>query len=659
MAQQLAPLGKMLSGTYGRIPDDEQFPVWVYFKDKGENTAQELSFSPRTFLSDRAIARRERVLPTDANSVITIEDLPLEQAYVNDVSALVAKVRHQVKWLNAMSATVTKEEIEQLRALPYVKEIELVVRFKPQRRWQQESTSDQTPPTASPAGPSLLNYGSSLNQNQQLNTVALHNQGIDGTGILISVFDAGFSNLTHPALSTRPIVARYDFQTNSTTLTSHSHGQNTFSCVGGFSEGNLIGTAYGASFALARTEVDPTETPVEEDNWARAVIWADSLGVDVITSSLSYGAAGAPYDPPWPGYTWQDMNGVTTIVSRAANRATELGIVVVNSAGNDGDAVAGQNSLGGPADGFDVVTVGAVSSTGTRVSFSSVGPTSDGRNKPDVMAQGSGTWAATGANGYGGVSGTSFSCPLTAGVAALVLQANPGITPKQVAEALRQTASRASTPDRYYGWGIANAAKAAHYVWMEHSPPGNTADTTARPISVRIRSRIPLATDSARIWYGPDGTISASAVLVRQGTTDIYRAQIPYLGNGVNVTYYFRAKNDSNTVRAPLDTTFFSYQVGPDQTGPTITHAQLGNQSIASWPPKISAQVTDLSGIQTVRVEYQKNGISQTPFNLILSNGIYSDTLHLGRTQVAANDSIAYRIVATDSARTPNTTTYP
>jgi hypothetical protein len=187
----------------------------------------------------------------------------------------------------------------------------------------------------------LLNYGSSLNQNQQLNTIALHDQGINGAGVIIAVFDAGFSNLTHPALVTRPIVARYDFQTNSTTLASHSHGQNTFSCTGGFSDGNLIGTAYGASFALARTEVDPTETPVEEDNWARAVIWADSLGVDVITSSLSYGAAGAPYDPPWPSYTWQSMNGVTTIVSRAANRATALGIVVVNSAGNDGDAAAG------------------------------------------------------------------------------------------------------------------------------------------------------------------------------------------------------------------------------------------------------------------------------------------------------------------------------
>lgn len=648
-AQEFAPLSKSLERYYATMSDAEVIPVWVYFKDKGESAQQKLALPPETYLSPKAVARRERMMATDRSSVITIEDIPLERSYVASVASMVTKVRHEVKWFNAMSVMATKAQIAALRRLPFVREIDMVVRFKPERLYQPASIMDEPPPPTTNGVTPLINYGSSLNQNQQLNTIALHNQGIDGTGVLIAIFDAGFSNLTHPALVTRPIVARYDFQTNSGTLASHSHGQQTFSCVGGFSDGNLIGTAYGASFALARTEVDPTETPKEEDNWARAVIWADSLGADVISSSLGYGSPTAPFDPPWPSYSWQDMNGVNTIVTRAANRATQLGIVVVNSAGNDGDAPAGQNSLGGPADGFDVIAVGAVNSSGTRVSFSSVGPTADGRIKPDVMAKGSSTWAAIGSSSYGGVSGTSFSCPLTAGVAALVLQANPGLTPKQVAEALRQTASRASTPDRYYGWGIANAAKAAHYIWMTHTPPGNTADTTARELRVTIRSRIPLHADSTRVWYGLNGSFTNSAVLTRIGTTDEYQAFVPFLGRGVNVTYYFRAKNDSVVVRHPLGTDYFSYQVNTDVTGPSITHTQRGNIAITSWPPRLSATVTDISRPIDVRLEYNYNGTPQPTLTLSSSDSVYSDTLRIDRSLLRDNDLIDYRFKATDA----------
>ncbi len=649
LAQDLAPLGKSLERFYATMHDDDAIAVWVYFKDKGETAQQKLMLPAETYLSPKAIARRERVAQTDRSNIITLEDIPLERSYVGTVASIVTKVRHEVKWFNAMSVMATKAQIAALRRLPFVRELEMVVRFKPERLWQPVSVMDEPPPAPHPGLTPLLNYGNSLNQNQQLNTIALHNQGIDGTGVLIAIFDAGFSNLTHPALVTRPIVARYDFQTNSTTLASHSHGQNTFSCVGGFSDGNLIGTAYGASFALARTEVDPTETPKEEDNWARAVIWADSLGADVISSSLGYGSPTAPFDPPWPSYSWQDMNGVNTTVTRAANRATQLGIVVVNSAGNDGDAPTGQNSLGGPADGFDVIAVGAVGSTGTRVSFSSVGPTADGRIKPDVMAKGSSTWAAIGTSGYGGVSGTSFSCPLTAGVAALVLQANPGLTPQQVAEALRQTASRANAPDRYYGWGIANAAKAAHYIWITHTPLTNTADTSARLLSATLRSRIPLHADSTRVWYGVNGSFTASVPLTRVGTTNEYQASIPFLGSGVNITYYIRAKNDSVVVRYPLGTGYFSYQVTADGVGPSITHTQRGNIAITSWPPRLTAIVTDISRPITVTLEYKRNGIDETPLTLTSADSVYSDTLRIARSLLRENDLIEYRFKAVDA----------
>jgi hypothetical protein len=645
-AQELAPLGNKLHAYYPTMSDNEQIPVWVYFKDKGIESEQKLFLPPQTFLSEKAIARRERIAQTDRPSVLTMEDIPLDRSYVASVASTVTRVRHEVKWFNSMSVVATKAQIAALRQLPHVKEIEIVVRFRP-RGLEPVSALDQAPPPAvqGPRVTPLLNYGSSLNQNEQLNTVALHNQGINGAGILVAVFDAGFSNLTHPAIATRPIIARYDFSTNSTTLASHSHGQNTFSVVGGFSEGNLIGPAYGANFALARTEVDPTETPTEEDNWARAAIWADSLGVDVISCSLGY----LDFDAPWPSYTWQDMNGVNTVVTRAANRASELGIIVVNSAGNSGEVPLPQNSLGAPADGFDVIAAGAIGSTGTRVSFSSVGPSADGRIKPDVMAKGSGTWAATGTSGYGGVSGTSFSCPLTAGVAALILSANGNnLTPKQVGEALRQTASRASTPDRLNGWGIANAAKAAHYVWIEHTPLTNTSDSTARQINATIKSRIPLTADSARVWYGVNGSFTGSAPLTRVGSTQQYRAQIPFIGKGVNITYYFRARNDSVAVRYPLGTAYFTYQVNNDNSGPTITHTQRGNIAITSWPPRLSATVTDISSIVGVSIEYKLNGVSQSAINLASADSVYSDTLRIARTLLRENDLIEYRFKATD-----------
>lgn len=648
-SQTHAPLGTMLEKYLERLRSDEAIPVWVYFKDKGPETQHKLSLPPETYLSPRAIERRSRVTETDHTSVVTIEDLPLERSYVEAVAGMVTKVRHEVKWFNAMSVMATKTQIAALRRLPFVRELEMVVRFKPERLWQPPSVMDEPEPSP-PSGVSpLLNYGNSLNQNQQLNTIPLHGQGINGAGVIIAIFDAGFSNLTHPALATRTIVARYDFQTNSTTLASHSHGQNTFSVVGGFSDGNLIGPAYGASFALARTEVDPTETPREEDNWARAVIWADSLGADVISSSLGYGSPSWPYDPPWPSYSWQDMNGVNTIVTRAANRATELGIVVVNSAGNDGDAPAGRNSLGGPADGFDVIAAGAVNSTGTRVSFSSVGPTADGRIKPDLMAKGLGAWAATGTSSYGSVSGTSFSCPLLAGVVAQVLQANPGLTPKQVGEALRQTASRASTPDRYYGWGIANAAKAAHYVWITHKPLTNTADTTARMAQAIIKSRIPLIADSTRVWYGIDGSFTNSVPLNRVGSTEEYRAFIPYLGSGAAVTYYIRAKNDSVAVRYPLGTGYFSYQVGTDLVGPAITHTQRGNIAVTAWPPRLTATITDISLPLDVEIEYRYNGVDQLPITVSSPDSVYSDTLNIAQNLLRDNDLIEYRFKATDA----------
>jgi hypothetical protein len=225
--------------------------------------------------------------------------------------------------------------------------------------------------------------------------------------------------------------------------------------IGGFYEGQLIGPAFGADFILAKTENTESETPVEEDNWIAALEWADSIGVDVTSTSLSY----TDFDPPYQGYTWQDMDGNTARITIGADLAVKLGIFVVNSAGNYGYVAPPQNTLGAPADGDSVIAVGSVTSGGVRSGFSSVGPTFDGRIKPDLMAMGSNNYVACNwfTNCYSdNGSGTSWSCPMLAGAAALLLEVDPSLTPMELRDLLRNTASQSTNPDNLNGWGIIN-----------------------------------------------------------------------------------------------------------------------------------------------------------------------------------------------------------
>ena len=317
-----------------------------------------------------------------------------------------------------------------------------------------------------PEGTNSLNYGGSFTQLNQINVPAVHDSGYNGAGVTICVLDAGFDNLPHEAFSSMNIIAAYDFVNhdpnvgNEGDMGEGSHGTATLSIIGGFKQGELIGPAYGADFILAKTENTDSETPVEEDNWVAALEWADSIGVDVTSTSLSY----LDYDSPYTSYTWQDMDGNTAVITIAADLAVGKGIVVVNAASNNGLNTS-HNTLGAPADGDSVFTIGAVTSSGTRSSFSSVGPTFDGRIKPDLMAMGSNVYHASSfGNSYSSGGGTSYSCPLAAGVCALILQKNPSLTPMEVLQLLRSTASRSTNPDNLYGWGIINALTAINSV---------------------------------------------------------------------------------------------------------------------------------------------------------------------------------------------------
>lgn len=437
--------------------------VWIFFRDKGPDAAARRG---EVVLSPRALARR--ALRGDTRTV-TVEDVPLLPAYVGAVAARVSRVRHQVPWVNAMSIEATAPQIAAVEALPFVARVDLVrgYRGRPEqdRRVGGRSEREDGAPGTTRA-PTALDYGPSAGQVTQIGVPAVHDLGLRGEGVIVAVFDTGFDTLFHEAFSSMAIADGHDFVNGDDDVADGgrgegSHGTETLSVIGGFASGRLIGPAFQSTFLLAKTEDTDSETPVEEDNWAAAVVWAEARGADVISSSLGY----LTYDLGFPSYTFSDMNGDTAISTRAADLAASRGIVVVSSAGNAGLSLE-HNTLGAPADGRLVLTVGAVTSTGLRATFSSVGPTVDGRIKPDVAAQGVLVTAAAPdtPSGYVSVNGTSFSCPLTAGVVALVLQARPSATVAEVEDAIRATASQAAQPDNLLGWGIVNAAGAVQAI---------------------------------------------------------------------------------------------------------------------------------------------------------------------------------------------------
>ncbi|TDF39189.1 PKD domain-containing protein [Alteromonadaceae bacterium M269] len=442
---------------------NESVTLFIYFKDKGENIEQKLVAAEQA-LTPAALHRRR--VNRGVDNVVSFSDIPVNPDYVKRVKREVLKVRHELKTLNAISVEATPADILKISRLDFVERVEQVnaVERQPEPEIPAQAQALDVNPLdlIQPNNTQALNYGSSFTQNNQINVPAVHDLGYDGTGVVIAVFDSGFNRLTHESFNQMDIAGAWDFVNgdgdvgDGSDQGNGSHGTNTLSTVGGYSPGDLIGPAYGATYYLAKTENSESELHVEEDNWCAAAEWADTNGAHIITSSLGYTSfdVGVDYSP-------SDMDGDTTVITRCADLVAQNGVVVINSAGNSGSG-SGSNTLGAPSDGDFVLAVGAVTSSGSRSSFSSVGPSADGRIKPDVMAMGSSVRVASANSntGYSSVNGTSFSCPLTAGVAALVLESNPNLTATEVRDILRNTADRASSPNSTFGYGIIDALAA-------------------------------------------------------------------------------------------------------------------------------------------------------------------------------------------------------
>jgi len=444
--------------------------AWIFFTDKGSSLSRHLT---RVEASLTPNAYRRRLHSRGAGNLVDKYDLSVNAAYLGEVAARVQRIRHKSRWLNAVSVEAGSAALKDLAAFPFVEKIDLVYRrtlLLPPLEMPAESGGTASSNKMNYAKPTALDYGESYTQNSQINVPPLHDAGYSGQGVIIGMLDSGFNNLGHEALDHLHVLATRDFVNGDSIVSDQpgqmgndDHGTYTLSTIAGYQPGQLIGPAYGASFLLAKTENVDWERHIEEDHWVAGAEWADSLGADIISSSVGYRDG---FTNGEPDYGPEDMDGQTTIVSRGAAIAASRGIVVVNSAGNEGPAGATGNTLIAPADGEEVIAAGAVNSAGVRSGFSSMGPTADGRIKPDLMGMGEGVRvvSAFSLNGYTVVQGTSFSCPLIAGAAALILEANPGASNVQIIEALRETAGNAFSPNNALGWGIANAFQASEFI---------------------------------------------------------------------------------------------------------------------------------------------------------------------------------------------------
>lgn len=449
---------------------------WIFFKDKGFSDPATEERAIRSLPEVDSSRRPARRHARDQR------DLPVASAYIARVRELGATLRHTSRWLNGVSVEMAVRDVPRLGSLAFVRRVELVRRSKrPYLPGEPDfgrllETSEPAPqaspvPLGSP-GPELmtsypaeeaLHYGPSFNQNNQVGIVGLHRLGYTGAGVTLAILDTGFRT-THAATLGRRVVAERDFVFNdgdvdnqpADNVNAWFHGTAAWSNAGGFKPGALVGGAFEATILLAKTEDIRSETPIEEDNYVAALEWADSLGADVVTASLAY----LDFDGTGDDYTYSDLNGNTTVTAIAVDIAVSRGIAVTNAVGNSGPNAGTLNT---PADADSVIAVGAVDSLGTVAGFSSRGPTSDGQVKPEVVARGVKNFVAFAAtNNFGSANGTSFSTPVTAGAAVLLIEAHPGWTGYQVRQALMSTASHPGSPDNVTGYGLVNALSAAN-----------------------------------------------------------------------------------------------------------------------------------------------------------------------------------------------------
>lgn len=424
-----------------------QQDAWVYFNAKPNS--QFYSDAPLKMLTQRALDRR-----TNQNIALDFKDVPLEASFISQIKATAGiTVMAKSKWINAIHVRGEQAAIQSLVLFSFVDKVDFADKSLNQIGKIAKSVKVKK---ANKSRKTKIDYayGSSSNQIQMLNGQLLHQQNYTGSGKIIAVMDAGFPgvNTTQPfqrLQQNNQILGGYNFVLRKSEFyTGSSHGTSVLSTIGGYKENSLVGTAPDASYYLFITEDDTSENPVEESLWVEAAEKADSLGVDIINTSLGY----FDFDNEAYNHAYSEMNGTTAFMSRGAEIAFSRGMILVTSAGNSGGTSDPHVAV--PADAVSVLSVGAVNSSEKITSFSSLGPSFDGRIKPEVMAQGQAAIVSDDLGNIVTANGTSFSGPIMAGMVACLWQAFPKKTNQEIRNLILQSSDKFSTPNNQYGYGI-------------------------------------------------------------------------------------------------------------------------------------------------------------------------------------------------------------
>lgn len=448
MLKRFAFLSAFLLLVAGASAQQDTLKYRISLTDKAATTYS--LEQPEAFLSEKAIARRmKQQLPIDST------DLPVCSRYVEEIRRQGVGIVVIGKWENFVTVSCNDSTlIDRIAALPFVRATEKVWSAPGANRpsistWRAELANK---PTKYPGNV----YGTAFDQIRLCNGDKLHEAGFRGQGMTVAVIDAGFHNVDKiKAMKNIRILGTKDFVNPQADLfAEHSHGMMVLSCIGMNRPHVMTGTAPAASFWLLRSEDEYTEHLVEQDYWAAAVEFADSVGVDVINTSLGY----YTFDDSSKNYTYRDLDGHTALMSRQASHVADKGMVLVCSAGNSG--AGSWKKITPPADAEHILTVGAVDKEGQLAPFSSVGPTADGRIKPDVVAVGLNADVMGTDGNQGQANGTSFATPILCGMVTCLWQACPELTAKELVDLVRRSADRSAFPDNIYGYGLPDIWKA-------------------------------------------------------------------------------------------------------------------------------------------------------------------------------------------------------
>ncbi len=517
-----------------------QEDAWVYFNDK-PNAVTQLN-TPLNFLTQRALDRR-----TNQGIALYVNDVPIHQPYIDQITlASGIEVKAKSKWLNCIHIRGSVADINALELLPFVANVHFA---NPALNLKMASPTTIIPINKQMDVQTTFNYGNSDNQIQMLNGHLLHQANYTGTGKIIAVLDSGFINVD----STLPferlfdnnlILGGYNYVSQNTDMYSlHNHGTMTLSCMGGFVDNELVGTAPDAQYYLFVTEDVSEENPVEESYWVEAAEEADRLGVDIISTSLGYYG----FDNPNYSHQYADFTGNTAFASKGANIAFSKGMVVMASAGNSGNSLEPLNHIGVPAEATNVLAVGAVKFDETYATFSSIGPSFDGRVKPDVMTQGQGVVIANTLGAIQTGSGTSFSCPILAGMVACFWQAIPWATNAQVVQFVKQSSDRFTTPNAQFGYGIPDFQLALQLAGLSTNEYQSTVlQFFPNPTSASVTFVIPNSVDRNTIQlYNNLGQL----VLTETIENDMQTISLEQLPSGI---YYFTIPTATNNYQGKI-----------------------------------------------------------------------------------------------------------